>query len=148
MILSIIQNCAALANRRDTLSVGSNMMTKQVKQWVMCSKCGTFDASYKAKFGVGVMLYPAHIGTANTMRCSDCCTPPSVIAGMCRNCCPTGHATRSGPTSLDDMIAAGIVRRARNCYEGQASDGVWLQIGNDREDTEHYLENNPTPETW
>jgi hypothetical protein len=53
-------------------------------KFVKCLKCGRLDKSTK---------HPRHVGTSTSMRCPDC-SGYDGLAAMCRDCCPTGHATR------------------------------------------------------
>lgn len=65
------------------------------KRFLKCGKCGKTDRTG-----------PGHIGTQVMMVCPDC-TQGAVndhgkpLAGLCRDCCPTGHATRFDPTNWE-----------------------------------------------
>ena len=54
--------------------------------WVRCQKCGKLDKSDKTKM-------PHVVGTKTIMVCPDC-ADDNGKASFCRDCCPTGHATR------------------------------------------------------
>jgi hypothetical protein len=59
-------------------------LEEALSKWVMCSKCSKIDKSTKQ---------PPYAGTKDVMRCPNCDRGDG-RAGMCRACCPTGHATR------------------------------------------------------
>lgn len=64
-------------------------------KYVKCAKCGKIDKPAKPVIEGGVITVPYNVGTAEIMRCSDCCGDSSYgYALRCRDCCPTGHGTR------------------------------------------------------
>lgn len=51
---------------------------------------------------------------------------------------------------LTALIAQGIVKLEGSEYVGQASDGVWVSLGDiyDTDRIERYLKDYPTPDRW
>jgi hypothetical protein len=76
-----------------------------------------------------------------------CTTPLECFQGRHVRGCPLFIV----PTpTLDALVAEGKVKWDVNAYAwlGQASDGVWVQIGHDAISAEKYLKVCPTPEKW
>ena len=58
-----------------------------MSRFLTCPQCGKIDNN-------------KHVGTLKIMSCPDCCQGElnsynKPLAGLCRDCCPTGHGTHT-----------------------------------------------------